>query len=284
MSSQDSFAKMHQSVIKDKRINDKDFRILAFIKSFTDTWKVHQSHIARELGISSSTVIRSIDRLDAAGYLTYDRKPTVNGSERRNVKMLHKPSHWDTVQPPKHPPKTTRANPKTTAPPFKSDTQPMSDMKDTPVKDDNPPPSDLTDNEELTQTSYAESATKSHDAEPNGEINSEVISALWMKYNAVPDGYIQIDPMKLNEDDRYLALRMFEDLQDVKAGLRQKHDQTNQHNLDAHYYEKLVREELDGREHGLILPPKIFILMVENAATVFVNAQLASMRYANRNG
>jgi hypothetical protein len=84
------YGKIYREMCKDKRITHVDRTIYAFIQSHAN-WRVVQSYIASELDIGISTVQRSINRLDSAGYLSYDVKETEQKRERRNMKMLDQP-------------------------------------------------------------------------------------------------------------------------------------------------------------------------------------------------
>jgi len=100
MATEDSqqYGKLSRAMCKDKRITDADRTLYAFIKSYIN-WRVCQTQIASELGISLSKVKRSINRLDAAGYLKYDIKETQNKQERRNITMLDQPKGWAKNEP-----------------------------------------------------------------------------------------------------------------------------------------------------------------------------------------
>lgn len=92
-----AYGKLTREMCKDKRITDADRTIYAFIKSHVN-WRVIQTFVASELDISLSKVKRSINRLDAAGYLSYYIKETEAKRERRNIKMLD--ASWVKNEPP----------------------------------------------------------------------------------------------------------------------------------------------------------------------------------------
>ena len=99
------YGKLYRDMCIDKRITDADRTIYAFIKSYVN-WRVVQSFVAKELGISLSTVKRSINRLDAAGYLDYAIRETEHKRERRSMLMKDEPSTWFKNEPSKNEPCT----------------------------------------------------------------------------------------------------------------------------------------------------------------------------------
>ncbi|TAH10659.1 MAG: helix-turn-helix domain-containing protein [Curvibacter sp.] len=256
----ESFAKLYQSVIKDKRITDKDFRILAFIKSYSSKWRAYQTHIARELETSPSTVMRSMNRLDAAGYLTSDIRLKKVGQERRNVRMHHLPSHWNAVIPGSKPQKPNAKNtPKKTAPSSKNASSGPSKVNGSPVKNDVASQSKMTGNEEERNTYKEELTTKSQVFETNGALSQDVIRSLWESYNAVPEEYIQIDPDTLEESDLNLVIRMYEESQDILAGLQLKPGQRTEFEYDAFCYRDTVLANLENRRLQMIGSHRFFV-------------------------
>lgn len=270
----ESFAKMFSSVIKDKRITDKDFRILAFIKSYSSNWKAYQPHIARELGVSASTVARSINRLDAAGYLTYEMKQTKVGSERRNVRMRHRPSHWDdTRTKPKRPKSHQTEWPKNTPSEAKYEEDGQSNLTAVPIKCDGLGLSDLTYNEEKNKTNYEDSETESHDFVSDGAISRETIRQLWEAYNEVPNGYIQISgdplvPVYVEE-----ALRLIDESDEVLQGLQLSRGQRNKYDADAEHYRRLVQERRNALAKSSVGRPRMFLRRTVTGFAVFISPE-----------
>lgn len=266
MSKSEQFAKMYQSVIKDPRINDKDFRILAYIKSFSGNWQARQTHIAKELGISISTVIRSFNRLDDAGYLSYERRETKAGSERRKVKMHHKPKHWEGATTKEPSARSAKRASQVTLPPITHDTAGPSKLTDLPGKSDPAPLSNLTSNEELNEEKYyKDRVTESYCAEKAVPIADADVQAIWRRYNTAPEGYIQIDPMNLVAKDANLAVRMLDDMLEARKGLLMAPGQKTVTEMapgqmmtiavDAQYYLQQIRMLIDDRDKGTF-PPK----------------------------
>jgi len=272
-SGKESFAKMFSSVIKDQRITDKDFRILAFIKSYSSNWRAYQSHIARELGVSASTVARSIKRLDAAGYLTYEVKQTKVGLERRNLQMRHRPTHWN----------DTRAKPKrskahqtkwriNTPGGARHEEDGQSNLTATPIKSDSLGLSDLTHNEESKNTKYEDSETESYDFVTDGALPREVISQLWMAYNSVPEGFVPFDTELAKELFPTEYFRLCDESSQVWAGLQLKPDQRNEYDCDAGVYVRDVKSRMRKLDKGNPFPLRLFVKKTNEGFAVFINS------------
>lgn len=86
------YGKVSIAMCKDKRITNADRTIYAYIKAHIN-WRVVQTQVAAELDIGISTVQRSINRLDAAGYLNYDTKASDKATVRTNIVMRDQPEH-----------------------------------------------------------------------------------------------------------------------------------------------------------------------------------------------
>jgi len=95
---EERYGKLSRAMCKDQRITDTDRTVYAYIKTYIN-WRVIQTQVATELGKSLSTIKRSINRLDAAGYMAYDIKETDQKRERRSMKMLDKPATWVKIEP-----------------------------------------------------------------------------------------------------------------------------------------------------------------------------------------
>lgn len=269
MTTGDSFAKMYQSVILDKRLTDRDFRILAFILSHAN-WRTIQTYISENMGISQSTVTRSIRRLDAAGYLTFETKQTQRGPQRRNVRMTHRPSHWESESAGKEFSETKRtAESVLVSDMVKADIATSSKMTIEVVKSDELSRSDLTTYEEKTKISNPVLDTKSGDKEVDETGLSEVSRALWKRFNTPPEGYFPIDPEGLNGEDQDLLAQMLRHARDTLAGLQMKPGTKTEFSTDVVFYTQQVEQELGLRALSTFLRPKFFVQLAGSQAFVY---------------
>lgn len=259
------FGMLYQSVIKDKRLTDTAVRVLAFIKSFPPAWRVNYRFISRELGISQSTVTRSINNLDRAGYLTYDLKEKKVGKERRNIRMRHRPAHWDLDHEATAPLSPTRSRTASEPSSLRSDLQRRSEMPDHPVKVDVGGSSKLTSYKEIKKSNFEDL---------NQRCDSE---ALWKAFNCPPDGYLQISPDDLTKDESVHVARLCGDLEEVEAGLRLRNGQHTADGVDYRYYADFVVAALKSRSKN-ILPPLFAVCKVDGGFIAYINPNYAQSK------
>jgi predicted transcriptional regulator len=270
MAYKESFARMYQSVIKDKRIIDIDFRVLAYIKSHSDTWRVIQEDVAKALDVSPSTVLRSIDRLEGAGYMTCDRKTTKTGHIRKNVRLSHKPSHWDSIE------DTSKPNRKVKSIESKMKGQSRNDDKlrpppvnTTSVMDDVVSTSSLTHNEELADTSYGQLNTNSYDGQLGSSLVDKDKQALWDAYNNPLPGYEPVGIDDVPKSDIGLVVQMIEDMENTRHGLFGQPGDKDEYGIDDEYHRLSIVDQMKPNSPRLRFPSGYCVCLSGQGAQIF---------------
>lgn len=264
----EGFAKVTRSVARDKRLSATDRTILNFLMTYSPNWRLYQPFVVRELELSSSTVARSVKRLDAAGYLTYQKRLRKNGFVRDNIRVLREPTHWEPISlPVKKSGSSGTDKSKTKRSSVNQDTPHMSSSNGVHVTGDTSVTSPVTHNVELSQSSFVDVATKIDDVYT--VIKSVVAeeALLWTLYNSPPLGFTKIVNSNVLEANVDLILKMDKQMRDVRDGLHLQLAQKDQHGLDSGYYKKWVLNELRSRNKGR--SDKYFVHILGDGVVVF---------------
>lgn len=271
MSAQSQFGKLYQNVLKDRRLDHVDIRILGFLLSFAPGWRFIQAFVATELGLSLSSVARSVCRLDAAGYLTYDTKVRKSGSVRKNIRVQHQPSHWNPIED-AQPPAEVRAN-STSKKKQSSVSQAIADvssLNEVHVRDDIQTVSQMTYNEETTKSSIVDLGTESYDVEAlMSQLLPEDLS-LWSRFNTPPNGYVQIE---LNEEVAPVAdlvVKLYEEALSVLRGLTLKSGEVDKGHLDLEYYRQEAIQACEIRSKFVLNARAYFVQVEKDGARLYL--------------
>lgn len=70
----DNFSIIPNSIIRDKNLRDGDFRLLIYLYSLPNDWKINQSNLADEMNCNLRNLNAKISRLKDGGYLEVIRR------------------------------------------------------------------------------------------------------------------------------------------------------------------------------------------------------------------
>lgn len=63
------FSTIPNSIIRCKDLSDGDYRLLIYLFSLPDNWKINQTYLGNELGCARENINKKISRIKEAGYL-----------------------------------------------------------------------------------------------------------------------------------------------------------------------------------------------------------------------
>lgn len=94
------FSTIPNSVIRDKELSDGDYRLMIYLYSLPNSWKINQSYLGKELNCSRENINRKIKRIKEAGYLEIVKETTKKDvdyiyilKERNDESMCQEISH-----------------------------------------------------------------------------------------------------------------------------------------------------------------------------------------------
>ncbi len=286
MPTQTQFGKLYQNVLKDHRLEHVDIRILGFLLSYAPSWRFIQTFVAKELNLSLSTVARSVTRLDAAGYLTFDTKVRKSGVLRKNIRVQHQPSHWNPIEDEQSSTgaRGVRKSKKQQASVAQA-IQTMSPLNGVHVTDDIPIVSRVTYDVEATESSYEDLDTESYDAEAASECGKALASPhekklsrdeLWRQVNVPLCNYIEIDPSQIDPADIPLIHKQVEDALSMRQGLKLQDNELGEFATTGRYWRDFAQQTISDNNSATSLKPMYCVQIVGEEYRLFKRPEASS--------